>query len=152
VKKRILLAEDNEDMARLICHVLEICGYEITIASDGLEAVEAATSGLPDLIIMDIQMPKMDGLEAVSRIRANPKTQALPILAATVKAAPEDREDCLASGCDSYIAKPFTRKELRSAVETLLEKPSSQGRSHQGQLVLPLPSKDSLRNFARSLS
>ena len=74
----------------------------------------------PDLIIMDIHMPKMDGLEAASRIRKNPKTQTIPILAATAKALPEDREMCLANGCNDYIAKPFTHRELDDAIKKLL--------------------------------
>jgi CheY-like chemotaxis protein len=69
---------------------------------------------------MDIRMPKMDGLEAVARIRNNPKTRSIPIIAATGNALPGDREKCLDSGCDDYLAKPFTHRELRAAIEKLL--------------------------------
>ncbi len=121
MKKRILLVEDHPATIDVMRRELEFLSYEVTLARNGIEALEMATSELPDLIVMDIRMPKMDGLEAASRIRKNPKTQAIPILAATVKALPGDREECLASGCDDYIAKPFTHKELGAAIEKLLK-------------------------------
>ncbi|MCH8054641.1 MAG: response regulator [Deltaproteobacteria bacterium] len=124
MKRRLLLVEDDLLLSEIIQKNLKSIGYDVTLAENGIEAVEMATSQLPDLIIMDIGMPKMDGLEATSRIRKNPKTQAIPILAATAMDEPGDREKCLAAGCDSYIAKPFTFKELRVAIETLLEKQS----------------------------
>lgn len=123
MKKRILVAEDNEDMALILHQLLESHGHEVTLARDGVETVEMATSQLPDLIIMDITLPKMDGLQATSRIRRNPKTQAIPILAVTAKAMEGDQQKCLASGCDGYISKPFTVKELRGAIERLLKNP-----------------------------
>ena len=123
-KERILLAEDNVDLAELTQKGLEFLGYDVRIARDGLEAVEITTSEPPDLIIMDIRLPKMHGLEAVSRIRQNPKTKDIPILAATASAMPGDREKCLARGCDDYIAKPFTYKELEAVIKPLLKQSS----------------------------
>lgn len=122
MKERILLAEDYEDMARLLRWRLESLGYEVAVARDGREAVKMAVSQLPDLIVMDIVMPKMDGLQAACRIRKNPKTQAIPILAFTARSKSADKEECLASGCDGYIAKPFTYKELQAAIEELLKR------------------------------
>ncbi|MEE9186040.1 MAG: response regulator [Candidatus Binatia bacterium] len=122
MKARILLVEDNPATMEVMQQELEILGYEVAVARDGAEAVEMANSELPDLIIMDILMPKMDGGEATKQIRKNPKTQAIPVLAATAKALPEDRERCLESGCDGYIAKPFSYKELRDVIEKLLRK------------------------------
>ncbi len=121
MKKRILLVEDHPATIDVMRQELEFLGYEVTMAKNGIEAVEMATSELPDLIVMDILLPKMGGLQAASQIRKNPKTQAIPILAATVKALPGDREECLASGCDDYIAKPFTHEELGAAIEKLLK-------------------------------
>ena len=126
MKRRILLVEDEPATIDLMQQQLEFLGYEVTVAKNGLEAVERATSELPDLIVMDIRMPKMDGLQAASRIRKNPKTQTIPILAATAKALPGDREKCLVGGCDGYIAKPFTYKELGAAIRKLLKEPSEQ--------------------------
>jgi len=121
MKNRILLVEDNPATLEVMQEELELLGYEVTVAKNGVEAVEIAGTELPDLVIMDMLMPKMDGLEATSRIRENPKTQAVPILAATAKALPEDREKCLAAGCDDYIAKPFTHRELDAAIKKLLD-------------------------------
>jgi len=126
MKRRILLVEDEPATIDFMQQQLEFLGYEVTVAKNGLEAVGRATSWLPDLIVMDIRMPQMDGLQAASRIRKNPKTQAIPILAATAKALPGDREKCLAGGCDGYIAKPFTYKELGAAIRKLLKEPSEQ--------------------------
>jgi len=116
--------EDNPATMEVMQQELEVLGYDVAIAKDGAEAVEMAGSELPDLIIMDMLMPKMDGSEATSRIRKNPKTQAIPILAATAKALPEDRDKCLASGCDDYLAKPFSYRELHDAIEKLLKRQS----------------------------
>src|ERR1700730_6671142 len=94
---------------------LEWLNYEIIAAKDGIEVVELATSEIPDLIIMDVVMPKMGGLEAASQIKKIPKTQAIPILAVTAMAQAGDQKRCLQSGCDAYVAKPFTFKNLEAA-------------------------------------
>jgi len=86
-----------------------------------VEGVEKAVSELPDVIIMDMLMPRMDGYEATRLIRQNPRTQAIPVLAATGKAMPGDMEKCMAAGCNGYIAKPFTHRELGAAIESLLQ-------------------------------
>jgi len=122
MKKRILLVEDHSGTIEVMQQELEVLGYEVTVAENGVKAVEMATSESPDLIVMDIIMPKMDGLQATSQIRKNPKTKDIPILAATALARPGDREKCLEGGCDGYIAKPFTHKQLGVAIEKLFEK------------------------------
>jgi len=124
MKKRILLVEDNPATIDIVKLELQLLGYEVAVASDGIEAVKMATSHSPDLIVMDIQLPKLNGLQAVSQIRANTATRNIPILAATAKALANDRENCLVNGCDDYIAKPFTHKELGIAVQRLLQKHS----------------------------
>lgn len=100
---------------------LELLDYDVSIARNGLEAVEMAISEPPDLIVMDILLPKMDGFEASTRIRKHPRTQTIPILAATALCRDKDRDHCLASGCDDYIAKPFTHKELGNHIHRLLK-------------------------------
>ena len=104
---------------------LEVLGYDVTVAQDGQEAVQKATAEPPDVIVMDMLMPKMDGFQAASSIRQNPKTKDIPILAATALARPGDREKCLESGCDGYIAKPFTHKQLGAAIDRLIEAQSN---------------------------
>ena len=122
--KHVLLVEDDPPSIDIMQRELELLGYEVTLARNGAEAVEMADSQLPSLIVMDILMPKMDGFEAAARIRNNPKPHAIPILAATAKALHGDKEKCLAAGCDAYISKPFTYKELGAAIEKLLKEKS----------------------------
>jgi CheY-like chemotaxis protein len=124
-KKRVLLVEDNEATIDVVGMELNFLGYEVTIAKDGLQALEMLSGQPPDLIIMDIQLPKMDGFETIRQIRANPASRDIPILAATAKALPGDQEKCLQAGSDGYIAKPFTHRQLEVAInETLKHRPS----------------------------
>ena len=125
MKKRVLLAEDHADTADMVKFGLNSLGYEVEVAENGLEAVEKAASESPDLIVMDMMMPVMDGLQATSRIRQNPKTKNIPVLAATALARPGDEERCLMSGCNGYIAKPFTCRQLDAAIKQLFFKPQT---------------------------
>jgi CheY-like chemotaxis protein len=121
MKKRVLLVEDNPATVDVIQKELELLGYDSVVAKDGKEAVEMAGSEDPDIIVMDISLPKVDGIEATTMIRNNPKTRSIPILAATARALPGDREKCLKGGCDDYIAKPFTHRQLGAAIKRLLK-------------------------------
>jgi len=121
MQTRILLVEDDPGTVELMQQELEVLGYEVTVAENGVEAVNMAISQLPDLIVMDIRLPKMDGLRAATLIRDNPNTGNIPILAATVNALAGDREKCLEAGCNDYIAKPFTHRELGAAIKRLLK-------------------------------
>jgi CheY-like chemotaxis protein len=121
MQTRILLVEDDPGTVELMQQELEVLGYEVTVAENGVEGVQMAISQLPDLIVMDIRLPKMDGLRAATLIRDNPNTGNIPILAATVNALPGDREKCLEAGCNDYIAKPFTHRELGAAIKSLLK-------------------------------
>ncbi|MBI3061750.1 MAG: response regulator, partial [Deltaproteobacteria bacterium] len=91
-KKRVLLAEDHPGTIEVMQTELEVLGYEVVVAQDGQEAVEKAAAESPDIIVMDIIMPKLDGFQAAARIRENPRTKDIPILAATALARPGDRE------------------------------------------------------------
>ena len=124
MKSLILLVEDSETTRELVQAQLTFLGYQVTTAKNGAEAVAKAIAELPDLIVMDIQMPVMDGFQAASQIRKEPTTQVIPILASTAKTMSGDKQKCLDSGCNDYIAKPFTHKQLQIAVEKLLSKPS----------------------------
>lgn len=123
MKPRILLAEDNQDAAEIISLVLKFSGYEVVVARDGVEAVEKALSLRPDLILMDMTMPRMDGFQAVSELRHQPETKTIPVLALTAMVSSEDRKRCLASGCDDYLPKPVSPKTLRPAIQRLLRFP-----------------------------
>lgn len=119
MKKRVLLAEDHPDTADLVKFGLESLGYDVEVAENGVEAVKKATAERPDLIVMDMMMPVMDGLQATSEIRQNPKTKDIPVLAATALASSGDQERCLTSGCNGYISKPFTCRQLDAAIKQL---------------------------------
>jgi len=125
MKKRVLLAEDHLGTIEVMQLELEVLGYEVTVAQNGQEAVQKATAEPPDVIVMDMLMPKMNGFQAASSIRQNPKTKDIPILASTALARPGDREKCLESGCDGYIAKPFTHRQLGAAIDRLFEAQSN---------------------------
>lgn len=117
---RILLAEDNEANRETLLVYLENNGYQILLAQDGREAVAIAQSQPPDLILMDIQMPGMDGLEAIRQIRQNSALASVPIVALTALAMPGDRERCLQAGANEYFSKPVHLKVLAATLQTLL--------------------------------
>ncbi len=121
MKKKILIVDDDRDLCHIVQMHLELLGYDSILAVNGKEAVDLATSHLPDLIVMDIMLPVMDGLQATRLIREHPNTQSTPILAMTAKVTSEDKEECLRSGCDDFIAKPFTSKQLASIIKKLLK-------------------------------
>ncbi len=112
--------EDNLDVMYIHRSIIQNLGYDSMLAVNGEEAVHLAITQQPDLILMDIMMPVMDGLRATRLIRENPKTRSIPILAVTVLATHKDKEECLQSGCDDYTCKPFTHLQLCTRIEKLL--------------------------------
>lgn len=102
----LLLVEDNEDNRIIYCTVLRHLGYNVLEAQDGVQAVELARSAQPDLILMDISIPRMDGWEATRLLRSDPRTSAIPIIALTAHALADDRERASKVGFTSYLAKP----------------------------------------------
>jgi PAS domain S-box-containing protein len=119
---RVLVAEDNAVNQRLASRMLEKRGHRVTVTANGLEAVEALANGNFDLILMDIQMPEMDGFEATAAIRTREKRDGthIPIIALTANAMKGDRERCLAAGMDGYLSKPIVPRELDELLETYL--------------------------------
>lgn len=117
---RVLLAEDNSANAEMLAACLRHLGHQVEVARDGVEAVALATERHPDLILMDVQMPEMDGLEAARRLRSTPELRRTPIIAITALAMPGDRERCLDAGMDDYLAKPLGLKELEQTVQSWL--------------------------------
>ena len=120
-KGTVLLAEDNLANILTIGQYLESHGYRIVQAHDGLEAIEKAQAHDPDIILMDIQMPVLDGLEAIRRLRADPRFAATPILVITALAMPGDRENCLEAGANEYMPKPVRLKLLKQTIEKFLD-------------------------------
>ena len=116
----ILLAEDNEYNIICMCDFLQAKGYRVVIARNGAEAVDLTRQKHPDLIVMDIQMPKLDGLEATREIRKDPDFAGVPIIALTALAMAGDRERCLAAGMNDYMSKPVSLRKLHQAIERLI--------------------------------
>jgi len=114
ISPKILLAEDNETNIEMTRDYLTSNGYQIIVARNGNEAINQACQYKPDIILMDIQMPEMDGLEAIREIRAIPIFKTTPIIALTALAMPGDREKCLEAGANEYISKPVALKKLKT--------------------------------------
>jgi CheY-like chemotaxis protein/two-component sensor histidine kinase len=119
-KATILLVEDNLTNIMMISDYLDAMGYSLVYAHDGYEALEKAAENSPDLILMDIQMPKLDGFEATRRLRANPQFAVTPIIALTAHAMVGDRERCLEAGANDYMSKPVNLKVLLKMIQTYL--------------------------------
>jgi PAS domain S-box-containing protein len=123
-KKLILIAEDNITNLESYREYLQAKGYQVLSAGNGYEVIERALEFKPDLILMDIQMPTMDGLEATRRLRARPDFADTPIIALTALAMPGDRQRCLLAGANEYLAKPISLRLLLNQIETFLKKPT----------------------------
>jgi two-component system cell cycle response regulator DivK len=114
--KRVLVVEDNETSMKLFREVLASTGYRTLEATTGVQALELAVEHEPDLVLMDIQLPDLDGIEALERLRADDRTASVPVLALTAQAMHGDRERFLAAGFDGYLAKPVDVLELVDTV------------------------------------
>ena len=122
---KILLVEDNEMNRDMLTRRLQRKGYEVVIAADGKEAVRKAQSQTPDLILMDIRLPLIDGWEAMQRIKIMPETQYIPIIALTAHAMTGDMEKCMDAGCDDYDTKPIDLPRLLEKMQALLNNQDS---------------------------
>ena len=120
--ERILVVEDNEKNMKLFRDVLAARGYETLEAATGEAAVSLAAEHVPDLVLMDIQLPDIDGIEALARLRADERTASIPVLALTAQAMHGDRERFLAAGFDGYVSKPVNIAELVGAVRQHCER------------------------------
>jgi two-component system cell cycle response regulator DivK len=122
--ERILVVEDNAMNMKLFRDVLRASGYRALEATTGEEAIELASHDAPDLVLMDIQLPDLDGVEALRRLRKDTRTAAIPVLAVTAQAMRGDRERFLAAGFEGYVAKPVNVGELISTVRRHCDGPS----------------------------
>jgi two-component system, cell cycle response regulator DivK len=123
--KRILLVEDNEMNRDMLSRRLVRNGYEVFIAVDGLQGADMAFSKRPDLILMDMSLPVIDGWEATRRIKANDATRHIPVIALTAHAMAGDREKAMEVGCDDYDTKPVEISRLLGKIQALLEPKSA---------------------------
>jgi two-component system cell cycle response regulator DivK len=118
--KRILVIEDHEDNRQILRDLLSSAGFEMIEAENGEQGVAAAASHRPDLILMDIQLPIMDGYEATRRIKADPNLSATPIIVITSYALSGDEAKASAAGCDAYVTKPYSPRQLLAKIRTFL--------------------------------
>ncbi len=118
----ILHVEDNPQNMRLVHKMLAASGYKLLEAPDGITGLEMTCQCVPDLILMDINLPDIDGLEVTRRIKATPELRHIPVVALTANAMHGDRERFLNAGCDGYISKPVTRSELLNTIALILER------------------------------
>jgi two-component system, cell cycle response regulator DivK len=119
-KKTVLLVEDNEDNLVVYRTILEHVGFVVIEARDGEEGVSRARTQRPDIILMDISIPKMDGWEATERLKADGETAGIPIIALTAHALEEDRLKAMKAGCDGYLAKPVEPRRVVQEVERFI--------------------------------
>ena len=117
---KILYVEDNEDNVYMLTRRLARSGFEVVVAADGEQGIEMARTEGPDLILMDLSLPVLDGWEATRRLKAAEETRTIPIIALSAHAMPGDREKALEAGCDDYDAKPVTLPGLLAKIRALL--------------------------------
>src|ERR1035437_10666446 len=119
--KRILVVEDQEDNRQILRDLLGSVGHEMIEAHEGEAAIAQAAAHKPDLILMDIQLPVMDGYEATRRIKTNPELRAIPIIVVTSYALSGDEEKARAAGCDAYVTKPYSPRQLLAKLHEFLK-------------------------------
>ena len=118
--RKILLVEDNPQNRYLVTFLLEKNGYEVVVAEDGEEAITAVSEHVPDLILMDVQLPKLDGYEATRRIKSDERFAKIPLVALTAHSMKGDRGKAMSAGCDDYVTKPVDADQLISRIKDLL--------------------------------
>jgi two-component system cell cycle response regulator DivK len=115
--KKILVVEDDPDNRRIVAKTLSVEGYEVVEATDGVQAIAQAHAEHPDLVLMDLALPNMDGWEATRRLKSDPKTRSIPVIALTAVAMRGDEEQARAAGCDDYLSKPARPVTIREMVK-----------------------------------
>ena len=116
MSRRILVVEDQADNRQILHDLLSSVGYEVIHAENGEKALAAATTERPDLILMDIQLPLLDGYEVTRRIKANPELRTIPVIAVTSYALSDDEGKARAAGCDAYVSKPYSTRALLAKI------------------------------------
>ena len=120
-KRRILVVEDNMDNYELVRFILERAGYDVFLAVNGRDGVDAARLQQPDMILMDLGMPEMDGWSAAEKIKSDPSTRLIPLYALSAYTLPNDRKRALDAGCDGYLTKPIHMQSFLDAINEVFE-------------------------------
>jgi DNA-binding response OmpR family regulator len=122
-KKRILLVDDEPSVVKMVAKRLEVAGYEVMVALDGQQGLEQAKAQRPDLVILDLMLPRLNGYEVCSMLKQDQQYQSIPVLILSARALKDEEKMGLACGADAYLHKPFQSQELLDRVRTLLENP-----------------------------
>src|ERR687897_451395 len=117
---KVLVIEKHAEMREILAKIPDLMGFTAITSRNGKEGVEKALAEKPDLVVMDIMMPEISGWEATRMLRSNPQIKDIPVLAATVLFRPSDLQRCITVGCNDYIVKPFTVRQLRRKIERLI--------------------------------
>jgi CheY-like chemotaxis protein len=139
VPKTILIVEDNDDNRSIYRQYLTHAGYRILEAGNGVDGIALALSERPDLVLMDISMPQMDGLTATRHLKADPVASSIPIIALTAHAMPTDADTALAAGCDAYLAKPVMPRDVRAEIERWIGPAARENRPSPERGIPPGP-------------
>ena len=118
---RVLLAEDEPNIVESLKFLLDRAGFEVTVKTDGRQALDAVLTNTPDVLILDLMLPELDGYEVLRQLRADRRAEELPVVMLTAKGQRQDRETALECGADLFITKPFSNSEIISAVEQLAD-------------------------------
>jgi CheY-like chemotaxis protein len=121
-RARILIVEDDRDNLGLIRFILERADYEVLEAHTGLEGLKLTREEVPDLVLLDLAMPELDGWTVAKKLKADPNTQKIPVVALTVRTLSEDRKRALAAGCDGYMTKPMNVASFAEEIASFIEK------------------------------
>ncbi|NNB87475.1 response regulator [Corallococcus exiguus] len=130
-KQRVLVVDDFDDAREMYAEYLEFCGFEVDTAKNGLEAVEKAQEGEPDIILMDLSLPVMDGWEATRRIKQDTRTRDIPVMALTGHVLAGNAEHALSVGADEFVAKPCLPQDLENKIRNMLKPSKAKSRSGQ---------------------
>jgi DNA-binding response OmpR family regulator len=120
VTTRVLVVDDNEDNLRIVNQILKTRGWEVRLARDGASALAAVEAERPDIILLDVMMPEMDGMQVLDRIRASPRSASVPVILVTAKGQDDDVLAGYKGGADYYITKPFTARRLLYGIDLVL--------------------------------
>jgi len=121
MSKRVLLAEDEPNIIESLTFLLERAGYEVSVETNGRKALNTALNSTPNVLVLDVMLPELDGYEILRQLRSDPRGASLPVLMLTAKGQREDRETALECGADLFLTKPFANSDIISAVEQLAE-------------------------------
>lgn len=119
--KRVLVAEDEPNIVESLTFLLERAGFDVSVESDGRSALNTAINDTPDVLVLDVMLPELDGYEILRQLRADRRGESLPVLMLTAKGQREDRETAMHCGADLFMTKPFANAEIVAAVERLAE-------------------------------